>query len=47
MDALALPILGILLIVFMVYVWNSWLKNKDDRAISTNDIEETDDFPPP
>lgn len=47
MDALALPTLGVLIIVFMVYVWNSWLKNKGDRAISTNDIEETDDFPPP
>lgn len=47
MDALALPTLGILIVVFMVCIWNAWLRNKDDRAIATNDEQETDDFPPP
>ncbi len=40
MDALALPTLGVLLIVFIVYIWNSWLKNKEDRAIN---VDEDDD----
>ncbi len=46
MDALALPILGILIVVFMVYVWNAWLKNPDDRAITILDEQEVDEPPP-
>ncbi|WP_397400062.1 hypothetical protein [Phenylobacterium sp.] len=40
MDALALPTLGVLLILFVIYIWNSWLKNKEDRAIN---VDEDDD----
>lgn len=43
MDALALPMLGVTIVVFMIYIWNSWLRNKDDRAIVLSD---EDDDPP-
>ena len=46
MDALALPMLGILIAVFMVYVWNAWLKNPDDRAINIRDDQDLDEPPP-
>jgi hypothetical protein len=40
MDAFALPTLAILVVVFMIVIWNSWLKNKEDRAIN---VDEDDD----
>lgn len=40
MDAFALPILGVVMVGFMIYIWNSWLRNKEDRAININDDDE-------
>ena len=45
MDVLALPMLAILFVVFMIYVWNAWLKNPDDRAINIQDDQYIDEPP--
>lgn len=45
MDVLALPILGLLIVGFMIYIWKGWLKNKDDRALTIKEEDEDDDFP--
>lgn len=45
MDALALPALGIIMVGFMIYIWNSWLRNKDDRAINISEDDADDSSP--
>jgi hypothetical protein len=45
MDALALPTLGLLVIAFIVYVWNAWLKNEDDRALTVKEDDDDDEDP--
>lgn len=46
MDAFVLPLLGLLIVGFMTFIWNAWLKNKDDRALTIDEENADDDFPP-
>jgi hypothetical protein len=40
MDALALPILGVLIVIFLIYIWTAWLSDKNDRALRISDEDE-------
>jgi hypothetical protein len=42
MDALALPALGVLIVIFLIYIWVGWLSDKDKRALTINDDDEDD-----
>jgi hypothetical protein len=44
MDVLALPILGALVVGFLIYVWVAWLSKKEDRAL-TIDEDDNDEKP--
>ena len=44
-DVLAIPGLAVLVIVFLVYIWVAWLKDKDARALNIPPEEEGDDAP--
>lgn len=43
MDALALPALGVLIVIFLIYIWIGWLSDKDKRALTIKDDDEEDD----
>lgn len=42
MDALALPVLGVLIVAFLIYIWIAWLSDKSKRALQINDDVEDD-----
>jgi hypothetical protein len=46
-DALAIPGLLVLVVVFTVYVWVTWLKDKNGRALNVSTDNEGDDPPGP
>lgn len=46
MDAFVLPALGLLIVAFMVVLWNAWLKNEEDRALHIKDDDGDDSVPP-
>lgn len=43
MNALALPVLALLIAGFIVYVASRWLRKPSDRALSTEALSEVDD----
>ena len=42
MDALALPILGVLIVIFLIYIGAAWLSDKNDHALRISDEDEDD-----
>lgn len=47
MDVLALPILGALVIGFLIYIWVAWLSKKEDRALTIDEDDDDDEAPTP
>jgi hypothetical protein len=43
MDALALPALGVLIVIFLIYIWVRWLSDKEGRALTIRDEDDEDD----
>jgi hypothetical protein len=43
MDALALPVLGVLIVIFLIYIWAAWLSDKNDLALRIRDEDEDDE----
>lgn len=46
MDALALPILGALVVAFLIYIWVAWLSKKEDRALTIDEDDDEASTPP-
>jgi hypothetical protein len=44
-DAFALPVLAILVVVFLAYIWIAWLSDKSGRALNVAGDDEADDSP--
>ena len=42
-DALSMPALAILVVVYLVFVWSTWLKDKNGRALNIPADEERED----
>jgi hypothetical protein len=43
MDALALPALGVLIVIFLIYIWVGWLSDKDGRALTIRDEDDDEE----
>jgi hypothetical protein len=46
MDALALPVLGVLIMIFLIYIWVGWLSDKNKHALTVRDEDEDDSGEP-
>jgi hypothetical protein len=46
MDALALPVLGVLIVIFLIYIWVGWLSDKSKRALTIRDDDDDDAVEP-
>lgn len=43
MDALALPVLGVLIVIFLIYIGAAWLSDKNGLALRISDEDEDDE----
>ncbi|HEY3948381.1 hypothetical protein [Phenylobacterium sp.] len=43
MDVLALPVLGIVTVGFVIFVWAGWLSDRRKRALTINEDDSGDD----
>ncbi len=42
-DILSMPALAILVVVYLIYVWVAWLRDKNGRALNISAEDERDD----
>ena len=45
LDVLTLPVLALIVVVFCVYVWFAWVRDKNGRALNVSGDDEGDEIP--
>jgi hypothetical protein len=44
-DALVLPVLGGLVVAYLIYIWVAWLSDKQKRALTISEDDEEEGTP--